>query len=65
LDKSSTVQVKLIDIQGRVISNEMFKSQAAGNNKLDIQVENLNAGMYFCEISTNGKVATKKFTVVK
>ena len=65
LDKNSNVQVKLIDIQGRIISNEMFKSQAAGNNKLDIQVENLNAGMYFCEISTNGKVATKKFTVVK
>jgi hypothetical protein len=61
---SSTIagpmQVKVIDMAGRVISTSSFNLQL-GNNSFFINVSNIAAGTYFLEVNDGIKVTTSKF----
>lgn len=55
------VAVEVFDINGRKVINTNFNGSANFNERLD--VSKLNSGVYFVEIFTNGKAATKKLII--
>ncbi|MDZ4838446.1 MAG: T9SS type A sorting domain-containing protein [Bacteroidota bacterium] len=61
-DVTKQLDVKVLDITGKVVANVANASFNGGSNQININTENLNNGMYFIQV--NG-AASGKFTVVK
>lgn len=65
VNEASEVSLKVMDMTGKVIAvyNEGFKTR--GNYQLDVKVNDLPAGIYYVMLDMNGKVSTRKMSVVK
>ncbi len=53
-DASEKVTIRIIDAQGRVVSEEVRNNQTAGSYTYDINGANMAAGVYYAQIQTNG-----------
>ncbi|HTF03746.1 MAG TPA: FlgD immunoglobulin-like domain containing protein [Bacteroidia bacterium] len=53
-DASEKVTIRIVDAQGRLISEEVRSGQAAGSYTYAIDGTNLAAGVYYVQIQTNG-----------
>jgi hypothetical protein len=53
-DASEKVTIRIVDAQGRLISEEVRNGQAAGAYTYAIDGTNLAAGVYYVQIQTNG-----------
>jgi hypothetical protein len=60
-DNTSTAQLLLTDINGRTIRQAVFP---AGQTWLNVDVANMDAGLYFLKISTGDKSYNAKIVVV-
>jgi hypothetical protein len=60
---SEIVDVKIIDVNGRVLQDKIFNN--IKNDKLTFDVKNLAAGNYFVRVQTEEGTRTKHFTVAK
>ncbi len=63
LKTASKVTVRLIDNLGREIEQISNTNLAAGNHRFTISTNNLPAGIYFVQITVDGKVLNKKLIV--
>lgn len=64
--KSSDVQIKVYDINGRVISTLVNERFQQGEYKVDYNASGLASGTYFYSLFINGeKISTKKMLLVK
>lgn len=57
------VTISVVDLSGRTVYTNTFANQTAGNNKVELDVNNYNAGVYQVVISANSSTITKKLVV--
>ncbi len=62
ITSSSNVSVQLIDITGRVVLSKNIKA-TKGQNLIPVSVSELNHGLYFMNVSSEGKSITKKLII--
>lgn len=53
-NSAEKVTIRIVDAQGRTVSEEVRENQAAGNYSYDINGSNLAAGVYYAQIQANG-----------
>lgn len=63
LQNQSDVSLSVVDIAGKTVYSEMFKSVKSGKDKIDINTTDLNNGVYFVTLKTNATKTTKKLVV--
>lgn len=64
LDKHSRIMLSIQTIDGRIVREESIEAQS-GTNEWQIDLSELNAGMYFCRISTMTQSKTVKFLITQ
>ena len=64
LEEASEVNVTVVDLAGKVISNTRY-GKAQGEMAYQVNVSDLNAGIYLVKIDTENGIATKRLTVSK
>lgn len=65
LEKSSDVKIIITDMLGKEISVLMNETLSAGSYNPAIPVENLESGVYFCNLTVGGKNSVQKIVVTK
>ena len=63
LNKEADVKVSLFDSQGKEVKSYLLGKKFKGHNQQEIDVANLNSGLYLCRIATNTSFITQKFTI--
>lgn len=61
---NTTASVRITDIAGRVVMTKEF-GKLSGEKELNMDISALNNGMYYLELTTDGKRGISKFTVQK
>ncbi len=64
LDQNSMVNLDIVNLLGQTLMSNTINAKA-GNNTFNIDVDKLTNGIYFANLSVNGKVKTVKITVSK
>ncbi|MBK9284646.1 MAG: T9SS type A sorting domain-containing protein [Sphingobacteriaceae bacterium] len=59
-DNESTFQLRIINIEGRLVYEDVIQSRK-GYNQAFVNTENFEKGLYYLNINTNGKTQTTKF----
>lgn len=62
---SENVAVSISDISGKVVKSFVNQSLVAGGNMITASVSDLNNGLYFLNVVSNGSKTTYRFTVAK
>ena len=57
------VKVSVIDLNGKAVYSNTFANQAAGNNKIELNVNNYTSGVYQVVIEANSSMITKKLVI--
>ncbi|KAB1061974.1 PKD domain-containing protein [Salibacter halophilus] len=64
LSEKQQVQIRMFDINGRVVIEKNAGEQGAGSHKFPMSTSNLNTGMYFCYVTlSNGEVLHTKVVI--
>ena len=64
--KTSDVQIKVFDIQGREISILVNRKQTPGDYECNFDASNMTSGIYFYQLTADGvMIATKKMIYLK
>lgn len=63
LKKPGVVKISMVNIIGQEVSSINAGSLVAGNNTVSLDVNTLNAGVYFVNVTVDGVTTTKKLTV--
>jgi hypothetical protein len=64
LSGNGNIQITIFDELGQVVYDNT-ETRAAGNNKEQLNLENLSAGIYSIRLQTNGGTTVKKMVVMK
>lgn len=64
LVNSSEVEVKVVDLQGKIVSPIILTNLEAGKQTLDLNTSDLSNGMYIIEFLINGKVSRYRLAVI-
>lgn len=64
LENKATTGIKIIDVTGKVVSDNLFNFDA-GHFAQSISLNNLCNGIYFANISANGETITRRFVINK
>jgi len=65
LEETAVMDVNMVNLQGQLIKSVGTQEFNAGNNEMTIDISELNAGMYFLQMTKDGQVSSLKVTVVK
>ncbi len=65
LQKSTNLCIQLVDISGKVVYLSPKKFENEGHKDISLNIDNLNNGLYFCNIITDEGVITKKITIIR
>lgn len=65
LKESANVTIRVRDLAGRIVAESNEGMLFEGGHKSTIELNSLNAGMYFVELNANGAVASQKLVVTK
>ncbi len=60
LPENKNVSVSIIDLMGRELKNIPSQNLQSGKNKINIDLSELNSGIYFCTVKSNGTIQTVK-----
>ncbi|MGZ5243795.1 MAG: T9SS type A sorting domain-containing protein, partial [Bacteroidia bacterium] len=60
---AAQVSLKVIDMLGKTVSVENNATLGAGNANLTLDVANLKAGIYFCQVNAGGFSQTQKIVI--
>ena len=63
LEKSGTIQVRLLDASGRMVKSIFQGNKNSGENKFFFDAKSLDEGMYFIEMKTSQGISTAKVAV--
>jgi len=64
LNKACDVTIEITDMAGKTVFNRNLLN-ASGFQNVNLNVENMQSGMYFVNLKTNGHVLSKKLTINK
>lgn len=65
LEQSENVTIEVLDLLGKSISVQNFGTLVSGAQKLNMDLSDLNSGIYFVKINAGNKVSTQKVNVIK
>jgi len=65
LTSSSNINIKIYDVTGRLVKTVLNDKKSAGSQQVQVNVEELQNGIYFYTIAGDGFSNTKKFIVSK
>lgn len=65
ISTSVNVDLKVIDLTGRVVASEQYGKLSAGSQEVNFNAENLAKGSYYAVLSSNGKTLGSKLFVAK
>jgi hypothetical protein len=65
LKNNANVDITVTDVTGKVVYSNTLSNVVAGNQKVVINTESLNNGIYMVNIISNGSKTTEKFVVKK
>jgi hypothetical protein len=65
LDKPGKTTVKISNVMGHCLYNTKDVQYPAGQNKITLDLSHLNQGLYFVEVSVNGRTNTHKIAVTR
>ncbi len=65
LEKPDFVNISIYDISGKKIIDAVNNNFPAGNNTVDINVENLKSGIYFYTLKTSDLSKTMKMNIIR
>tara|TARA_R110002049_G_scaffold134601_3_gene294078 strand:- start:346 stop:2442 length:2097 start_codon:yes stop_codon:yes gene_type:complete len=65
LKKSENVTVEIVSVLGEVVSSINRGTLAAGEQKMRLDVDNLNSGIYFVKVTAGNEVSTQRVSVIK
>ncbi len=63
LDGASDITLEVTNISGQIVSNQSYKELGVGNHNLNIEANNLTAGIYFYTVKTATHRVTQKMIV--
>ena len=55
LSKTDKIVISVTDVFGKQIKNVAVEQGIAGMNKIEVDLSELNSGIYFCNLQTNEK----------
>lgn len=65
LKESENVTVEIVSVLGEVVSSTNRGTLAAGEQKMRLDLGNLNSGIYFVKVIAGNEVSTQKVSVIK
>ncbi len=65
LKNTANVEISVTDVAGKVVYTNSLTNASAGTQKVAINTESLNNGIYMVNIISNGSKTTEKFVVKK
>ena len=65
LENNAEITFEVMDITGKKVISTFEGNRNAGTHTIEVNSNELNAGMYFYSIVVNGKRITKKMTITK
>lgn len=63
LDKAATVSLKVIDLTGKTVIPAITKEMKSGENIVRLQLDNMNAGIYFISLNVDENTLMKKLII--
>ena len=64
LNEVCDVEIEITDLSGKVVYTNSLNN-ATGFQNINLNVENMNSGLYFVNLKTNGESISKKLTITK
>ncbi len=65
LEKSDFVNISIYDISGKKVIDAVNNNFSAGNNSIDINIDNLKSGIYFYTLKTSDLSRTMKMNIIR
>lgn len=65
LDENATLDINILNLQGQIIKAIGTRNYSIGNNAENLDISELDSGMYFLQITKDRQVSNVKFTVIK
>lgn len=65
LENASTVSFEVMDVTGKVVASSFEGNKTEGLHTIELNTNNLKAGVYFYSVIVNGNRLTKKMTISK
>lgn len=62
LDAPSTLEISVLNYIGQVVKQNSYKAQY-GTNQIEVDLANLNSGIYFVNVKNGGLTTTKKLVI--
>ena len=63
--KSTAFSVEITDITGKIVYSQATQIATDGHQDIELQLENLNAGIYICNIKTTEGIISQKLSILK
>jgi hypothetical protein len=63
LEDHAGVQLNLLNVVGQTVKTMNYGQLNAGDHKLRVEVSELPAGLYYCNVSVDGQSATRKLVI--
>jgi hypothetical protein len=58
------ISIDIVNVMGQKVKSVLAKNITAGEARIDLNLEGLQAGIYFVTINSNGITTTKKITII-
>ncbi|MBL7912250.1 MAG: T9SS type A sorting domain-containing protein [Bacteroidia bacterium] len=62
LDATSNLEISVLNYTGQVVKQNSYKAQY-GSNQIEVDLANLNSGIYFVNVKNGGLTTTKKLVI--
>jgi hypothetical protein len=63
--KSTDLGIEVTDLTGKVVYSQPMLKTMDGHQEIELQLQNLNAGMYSCNIRTTEGTVSQKISIIK
>lgn len=63
--EAGQAEIHLYNLQGSLVKSENIQIQNTGKNQVSYSINDLEAGIYFCEVTLNGEKQTQKLLKIR
>lgn len=64
LTKASNIEIEIVDLNGKLVQGSIKKSLFSGKHELNLNLNNLPSGEYFCILKSDFGFQSKKFSII-
>jgi hypothetical protein len=63
--KNTDLHIEITDLTGKIVYSNSIQKSAFGHQEVDLKLQHLNAGLFFCNIITAEGIFSQKLSIVK